>query len=103
MQIAAGGTIYSLVLIVGFNMHWTLSRVGSREPWEVAKVLRDPGTGGVGALVHAQIIPTIVRLCQSLPLTFPGLFLKKIFDCTSLKDADRLFNSVELKLNSLTQ
>ena len=42
--LAAGGSIYILVLITGLDMRWKVTALGGRIPWEVGKMLRQPET-----------------------------------------------------------
>ena len=48
--VTAGGSFYILILIVGLDLKWKITRSGSRIPWEVAKMLRRPETSSKSRL-----------------------------------------------------
>jgi hypothetical protein len=47
IALAAGGSFYILVLIAGLDMRYKIATIGSRIPWEVAKMLRSPETSSM--------------------------------------------------------
>ncbi|KAG2035959.1 hypothetical protein BDR03DRAFT_1012081 [Suillus americanus] len=89
-QLAAGGSIYVLLMVAGLDLYWSIARA-------------------LGKLVHSRIIPIIAFMREKLPLSFENHFcidfnilhgLSATVDCMSLKDSDRFFDCLERKFPS---
>ncbi|KAH9829346.1 uncharacterized protein C8Q71DRAFT_678985, partial [Rhodofomes roseus] len=104
--IAAGGSIYALLLIVLAGQRTLLTASINEFAYSLADVLRDPGDTDTGTIVVQQIIPAINALRSYFPLTFDSLFspdqLKElglattVLDCTDLQQSDVMFDSLIL-------
>ena len=55
--ITAGGSVYSLLILSGFNFRWDIAKVHGRVPYDVAAMLRHPKIAGSGKLCF------IIYLC----------------------------------------
>ena len=98
-QLASGGSVYVLLMVAGLDLCVDVSRALGRLPFEVGKMLRRPDDSPAGRLVRNRIVPTIAYMRKKLPLrldTSSWYDLKHShMDCTSLKDSDRFFDSLE--------
>ena len=56
IALAAGGSFYILVLIAGLDMRYKIATIGSRIPWEVAKMLRRPETNSMSYLAYLFLL-----------------------------------------------
>ena len=56
ITLAAGGSFYVLVLIAGLDMRYKIATIGSRIPWEVAKMLRRPETSSMSCLAYLSLL-----------------------------------------------
>ncbi|EGN98207.1 hypothetical protein SERLA73DRAFT_74440 [Serpula lacrymans var. lacrymans S7.3] len=102
--IAAGGSIYALVLVAGLNLRVQLGEMDETTPWEIANVFRWPVESTIsGQLVISRIIPTTSSLRQNLPLNMncmfaPGMLsyygLPANIDCTNLGASDQIFKAI---------
>ena len=100
-QLASGGSVYVLLMVAGLDLCFNISRALGRVPFEVGKMLRRPDDSSAGKLVQSRIVPTIAYMRKKLPLrldTRPWHDFEHShghLDCTSLKDSDRFFDSLE--------
>ena len=122
IALAAGGSFYILVLIAGLDMRYKIATIGSRIPWEVAKMLRSPETSSMSylayfpccfivladtpSLILERIIPTIAWIRLHLPISFENIFcpsllanagLKESLDCTDFSATDRVLDGFKQK------
>ena len=100
-QLASGGSVYVLLMVAGLDLCFNISRALGRVPFEVGKMLRRPDNSSAGKLVRSRIVPTIAHMRKKLPLrldTRPWHDFNHShghLDCTSFKDSDRFFDSLE--------
>ncbi|OAX31168.1 hypothetical protein K503DRAFT_806306 [Rhizopogon vinicolor AM-OR11-026] len=104
--IAAGGSIYLLMVIAGLELRWHTSELVGRVPWELGKMLRQPDTSNTPELIRTRIIPLIAQLRRALPLSLHGLFPPEFtnaqgiqasgsLDATDLFVSDVLFGTIQ--------
>ncbi|KII89483.1 hypothetical protein PLICRDRAFT_109188 [Plicaturopsis crispa FD-325 SS-3] len=104
--IAAGGSIYALMLVAGLNLRTSIAGCDTNMPWALANCLRAPTHDTPsGNLTINRIIPTIARLRSLLPLHMASMFspillqdlcLPANIDCTNMDASDRFFESFKL-------
>ncbi|KAG2083089.1 uncharacterized protein F5147DRAFT_660271 [Suillus discolor] len=102
ISLAAGGSIYILVLIAGLDMRWKIATLGGCIPWEVGKMLRQPEMCKTPTLILQRIIPAIAWIRSHLPLSLEKVFcpsllasvgLNETLDCTNLSVTDKVFDA----------
>ncbi|KAG0702909.1 hypothetical protein DFH29DRAFT_998996 [Suillus ampliporus] len=105
--LAAGGTIYILVVVAGLELRTTVGSMVGDSPWQLGNALRqpDPNTA-IGRTILERIIPTVNILRRHLPLSMASMFspsllahhkLPRDINCTNLEASDRFFNSIIFK------
>ncbi|KAI6100747.1 hypothetical protein EDD16DRAFT_1714006 [Pisolithus croceorrhizus] len=96
-QIAAGGTIYSLLILSGLGLRSAVGRAHGLVHSDVASMLRHPQTIGaeLSQLIQQRVIPTVARMREELPLRLDigGTLL----DCTSLRESDLALGRLQTK------
>ncbi|GBE83435.1 hypothetical protein BKA93DRAFT_760086 [Sparassis latifolia] len=102
--VAAGGSIYILVLIVGSNLRNHIIEMEEDVLQQVINVLRSPEKNDpAGKIVIDQIIPAVARLYVLRPLKLSCMFSIAILaqaelrwnaSCTDLEASDKFFSAI---------
>ncbi|KAI6038319.1 hypothetical protein EDC04DRAFT_2570227 [Pisolithus marmoratus] len=91
-RIAAGGSVYTLLLLSGLGLQSVAGRVHGLVHSDVATMLRSPQTAEPGTLASIRI-PNLLISILRLPLLIEigGTLL----DCTSFKESDRVLGGLK--------
>ncbi|KIM62285.1 hypothetical protein SCLCIDRAFT_119613 [Scleroderma citrinum Foug A] len=99
-QLAAGGTIYVLLIIASLNLRWCIRKASWRTVSDLGKMLRVPvlspwNPTEESMLITQCIIPMISRLREEFPLRL--CLDTRILDCTILRQSYLQFDALKVK------
>jgi hypothetical protein len=63
-RIAAGGSVYSLLILCGLNLRSAISRVHGTVPYDVATILRRPQLAGSGEFRLSFVITELIDILR---------------------------------------
>ncbi|KAA1477781.1 hypothetical protein DENSPDRAFT_787206, partial [Dentipellis sp. KUC8613] len=101
--LAAGGSIYILILVAGLQLRGRLNELRGLSAHYVCQLLRQPPPGVGGQVIRQKIIPAISYLRKCLPLNLSDLFsgedllqwgLNVPVDASNLASSDKFFDTL---------
>ncbi|KAI0055244.1 hypothetical protein BV25DRAFT_1815883, partial [Artomyces pyxidatus] len=112
--VAAGGSVYALLLVAGLEMRARLGEIEGKAPWILGNSLRDPPPIHTleGRLIRRQIVPLIAHLRKELPLHMSSFFpvtllkargLSEVVDFADLPASDSFFSLIQFNDFSLAR
>ncbi|KAI0062592.1 hypothetical protein BV25DRAFT_1803811 [Artomyces pyxidatus] len=103
--LAAGGTVYLLMMIANRGMRATIGNLEARTARAVGNLLRCPDAGTlIPRLVRRHIMPVVQKWKESVPLTLAALFTPSVLSevgvprealCSDIAISDKFFSNIK--------